>query len=74
MAPPVLEAIKEIDHRLHVFPQFGDPLMDLTHECGQVWIGTVKDLVVRYAIYEEIRLVVVAVPFQTLPRSGLDRI
>jgi hypothetical protein len=54
-----------------VYPQFGEPLADLTQEPGQVWIGTVAPLVVRYAIYDELRLVIVAVPVMPLPGSGL---
>jgi hypothetical protein len=71
LGPQVLEAVKEIDQRLRLYPQFGDPLVDLTHEPGRVWIGTVPPLVVRYAIYEESKLVIVAVPLMPLSRSGL---
>jgi hypothetical protein len=71
LGPQVLGALKEIDCLLHVYPQFGEPLADLTQEPGQVWIGTVAPLVVRYAIYDELRLVIVAVPVMPLPGSGL---
>lgn len=67
----VLAAVKEIDHRLQVYPQFGEPLLDLTQEPGRVWIGTVQPLFVRYAIYEARRLVVVVVPILPLAGSGL---
>jgi hypothetical protein len=67
----VLDAVKEIDRRLRLYPQFGDPLTDLTHEVGQVWVGTSHPLVVRHANYEERRLVIVAVPLLPLPGSGL---
>jgi len=66
-----LAALKEIDRRLHIYPQFGDPLTDLAVESGQVRVGTIPPLVVRYALFEERRLVVVAVPPVFLPRAGL---
>ena len=67
----VLAAVKELDRRLHVYPQFGQPLQDLTLEPGQVWIAVVAPLVVRYAVFDDKRLVMVAVPITPLPRSGL---
>jgi hypothetical protein len=67
----VLDAAKEIDRRLRLYPQFGEPLMDLTQEARQLWVGTVEPLVVHYAIYEERRLVMVAVPLLPLPGAGL---
>jgi hypothetical protein len=65
-----LAAVKEIDRRLRIYPQFGEPLLNLTHEPGQVWIGTVAPLVLRYAIYEERRLVVVSALPVLLPLPG----
>ncbi len=62
IGPEVVAAIKDLDRRLHIFPQFGDPIIDLKHERGDVRIGTVPPLVARYAIYEKRRLVVVAIP------------
>jgi hypothetical protein len=44
---------------------------DLTLEAGQVWRGTVSPLVMRYAVYEERRLVIVAAAPLLLPGSGL---
>jgi hypothetical protein len=66
-----LTAAKEIEARLRIYPQFGDPIIDLTHELGQIWIGTIGPLVVRYAIYEDRRLVMVVTPIMPLPNSGL---
>jgi len=43
-----LAALKEFHRRLCVYPQFGEPLLDLTQESGQVWIGTVRPLAMRY--------------------------
>ncbi len=70
-APEVIAAIKEIDRRLHIYPQFGEPKINLTYEPGQIWTGTVPPLVVRYAVYEERRLVIVSVPLAPLPGSGI---
>jgi hypothetical protein len=69
--PSFAAAVKELDRLLHLYPQFGEPLTDLTLEAGQVWRGTVSPLVVRYAIYEERRLVVVAAPPMLLPHAGI---
>jgi hypothetical protein len=69
--PANARAVKEFDRLLHLYPQFGEPLADLTVEAGQVWRATVSPLVMRYAIYEERRLVVVAAPPMLLPNSGI---
>ena len=66
-----LQAAKEMARRLEMYPQFGEPILDLTHESGQIWIGVVGPLVVRYAVYEDRRLVLVVVPIMPLPNSGL---
>jgi hypothetical protein len=68
----VLAALKEIDRRLQVYPQFGEPLCNLKLEPAQLWIGTVPPLVVRYVLDEEKRLVMIPVPIRPLPGSGLD--
>jgi len=66
-----LAAVKEIDNRLHIFPQFGQPLRDLRLENAQLWIGTVPPLVVQYVLDEHKHLVMVVVPLLPLPGSGL---
>jgi hypothetical protein len=65
-------ALTEIDKRLHVYPQFGDPLRDLPTERMQLRIGTVSPLVVRYVVDEERRLVVVGIPFELY--AGVGRV
>jgi hypothetical protein len=52
-------ALTDLDRRLHIYPQFGEPILDLTQKSGQVCVAAVPPLLVRYAIYEERRLVVV---------------
>jgi hypothetical protein len=67
----VLAAVKEIDKRLRIYPQFGQPLQDLKLGAGQTWIGTVPPLVVKYVLDEERRQVMVVVPLSPLPELGL---
>ncbi len=62
-----VHAVRKLDRILHLYPQFGEPLIDLELEDGQIWHCSVGPLVVRYAIYEERRLVMVAVPPVLLP-------
>jgi hypothetical protein len=64
--------LRELDRLLRVYPQFGEPSVDLKHEVGQIYRGTVPPLVVRYAVFEDRRLVVVAGPPHLLPNSGLE--
>jgi hypothetical protein len=70
-AQQVLAALKEIDRRLQLYPQFGQPLLDLTLKPAQLWIGVVPPLVIRYVLDEKRRLVMVGLPPTTLPGSGL---
>jgi hypothetical protein len=64
-----LAALKEFHRRLCVYPQFGEPLIDLTQEAGQVWIGIVRPLAMRYGVFEERRVVMVAALPVLLPKS-----
>lgn len=62
-------ALKEFDRRLRIYPQFGEQLVDLKREPGQVWIGTVRPLAMRYGVFDERRLVtIMAIPV-LLPKS-----
>lgn len=65
-----LAAVKELDRLLHLYPQFGEPLLDLRQEDGRLYTGTMPPLVARYAIFENRRLVFVGSPIQLLPSSG----
>lgn len=62
-------ALKEFHRRLCLYPQFGDPLIDLTQELGQVWIGIVRPLAMRYGVFDERRVVMVAAIPVLLPKS-----
>ena len=55
--PAFATALKEFHRRLELFPQFGDPLMDLSVEEGQIRLGIIRPLSMRYGVYEEWRLV-----------------
>src|SRR5688572_6496140 len=61
-------AVKEFHRRLCVYPQFGDPLIDLKQEPGQVWVGIVRPLSMRYAVLDDRRLVMVGALPVLLPR------
>jgi hypothetical protein len=43
-----------------LYPQFGEPLTDLTQEPGQIWIGIVHPLAMRYGVFDKRRAVIVA--------------
>ena len=64
-----LAALKEFHRRLCLYPQFGEPLIDLTQEVGQVWLGTVRPLAMRYGVFDERRVVMVTEVPVLLPRS-----
>jgi hypothetical protein len=64
-----IAALKEFDRRLHIYPQFGEPLVDLKKQAGQVWIGIVRPLAMRYGVIDERRLVIVAAIPVLLPKS-----
>jgi hypothetical protein len=62
-------AVKEIHRRLRLYPQFGEPLFDLTQEAGQVWLGIVRPLSMRYGVLDNRRVVMVSELPVLLPRS-----
>ena len=72
LAPQVLVALKTLDYRLRIYPQFGQPLRDLELKPAQLWIGVIPPLVARYSLDEERRLVLVFLPLVPLPKSGLQ--
>ncbi len=53
-------ALKEFHRRLCLYPQFGEPPVDLRQETGQVWMGIVRPLSMRYGVFDERRVVMVA--------------
>jgi hypothetical protein len=66
----LLNALKEIQRILQLYPQFGQPLRDLQLKPAQLWIGTVPPLVVEYFLDEQRRLVMVSKPMRLINRPG----
>lgn len=66
----LLAALKNLERRLGVYPQFGEPERDLSHEAGQLYNGAVPPVVVRYAVFEARRLAFVGSPPKLLPNAG----
>jgi hypothetical protein len=64
--PAALNAIKALDYRLRVYPQFGEVLQDLQMEGESRWIAAVPPFVVEYIIDEVHRCVFVVVPLKIL--------
>jgi hypothetical protein len=55
--PAFAAALREFHRRLELFPQFGDPILDLVVEQGQIRLGIIRPLSMRYGVYEERRMV-----------------
>jgi hypothetical protein len=62
-------ALREFHRRLCIYPQFGEPLIDLTQESGQLWLGIVRPLSMRYGVFDDRRVVTVTGVPILLPRS-----
>lgn len=67
----VLSALKGIEKRLRLYPQFGQPLWNLSVEPAQMWMGVVAPLVIQYVLDESRRQVMVVHPITPLRNSGL---
>ena len=65
-----MTALREFYRRLQIYPQFGDPLIDLEQQAGQIRIGIVPPLAMRYGVLEERRQVFVAAMPVLLPKSS----
>jgi hypothetical protein len=63
-------ALNEFHRRLCIYRQFGDPLIDLTQEPGQVWVGIIRPLPMRYGLFEDRRLVPVTALPVLLPQAA----
>jgi len=64
-----LVALKEFDRRLHLYSQFGEQLIDLSQDLGQVWIGIVRPLAMRYGVFDNRRVVMISEIPVLLPKS-----
>ena len=67
----LVTVLREIEHRLQIYPQFGQPLWDLVVDPAQLWIGVVPPLVIHYILDEAQRRVMVASPPRPLPHTGI---
>ena len=65
-----LAALVEIEYRLAVYPQFGEPFRDLSIGSGVEWVGFVGPLTVRYVLLEDRREVWVVRPITLTRESG----
>lgn len=65
-------AYRELDRLLRLYPQFGDPLIDLTAVPGVIYNGIVPPLSIRYGVYEDRRLVLVVAMPVLLPIARPD--
>ena len=65
-----IAALREFHRLLCLYPQFGDPIIDLTGERGQSYTGIIRPLAMRYGVYEERRLVMVGALPDLLPMSS----
>ena len=70
--PIFVAAVREIDRRLRIYPQFGQPLRDLKLTSARLWVCSIDPLVYRYVIDEKRRLVMVVELPLLLPGCGIE--
>jgi hypothetical protein len=70
--PAFVAAMREFHRRLVIYPQFGDPILDLSAEQGQIRLGVIRPLAMRYGVYEARRLVLCAALPVLLPITKPD--
>jgi hypothetical protein len=68
----VLDALKELDARLRIYPQYGERRRDLAMTGQSQWNATFPPLFVEYVIDEPNRTVYVVMPLKVLPHSGFQ--
>ena len=44
-------ALREFHRRLSIYPQFGEPSIDLSAESGQIYKAIIRPLGMRYRLY-----------------------
>jgi len=69
---PVLDALKELDARLRIYPQFGEQFRDLSMTGQSQWNATFPPLFVTYVIDEPNRAVYVLIPLKVMPHSSFQ--
>jgi hypothetical protein len=70
--PAFAAALTEFHRRLVLYPQFGDPLYDLTAETGQIYIGVIPPITMRYGVFEDRRLVICGALPTLMPMARPD--
>src|SRR4051794_37309692 len=70
--PAFTAALKEFDRLLRIYPQFGDPQIDLEIGGGQIRLGIIRPLSMRYGVNEERRIVFCAAAPVLLPMDRPD--
>src|SRR3984957_11485160 len=80
-ASSIRSAAIEIDRRLHIYPQFGQPLRNLSVKPAQLWIATLPPLCLQYLLieYDDERkaetglhgVVLIMRPFTPFPHTGI---
>jgi hypothetical protein len=71
--PAFTAALKEFDRLLRLYPQFGDPQIDLEVGGGQVRLGIIRPLSMRYGVNEDLRIVFCTAPPVLLPMDRQGR-
>jgi hypothetical protein len=65
-------ALREFHRRLCLYPQFGEPLIDLQTEPGKIYNGIIRPIAMRYGVHEDRRLVMVGALPVLLPMLSED--
>jgi hypothetical protein len=65
--PAFTAAVKEFRRRLAIYPQFGDPQIDLVMGGGQIRTGIIRPLSMRYGVHEDKRIVFCTSPPVLMP-------
>jgi hypothetical protein len=68
----LLDALKELDLRLRIYPQFGERRRDLSLTGQSQWAAAFPPLFVEYVIDEPNRAVHVVIPLKALPHVGFQ--
>lgn len=68
----VLDALRELDARLRIYPQFGEHRRDLSMIGQSLWDATFPPLFVDDVFDETNRAVYVVIPLKVLPHAGFQ--
>lgn len=68
----LLDALKVLDARLRIYPQFGECRRDLSLSGQSQWAAAFPPLFVEYVVDELHRAVYVVIPIKALPHAGFQ--